>query len=146
MWVLRMFLWLAFLVAVQIVVMGLLFRPISNNNLEKGPPQRAGTFAYKERDYQPGQLGFITFLEDGFGTETLAFCHDLLELSNDQHRQLRVARSLQDRVLSSLIQAYDAALETSSSISSGAGRWLNSKWASLWEEAERDDPLDWLAN
>ncbi|KAG0381060.1 hypothetical protein BGX24_000038 [Mortierella sp. AD032] len=143
MWVLRMFLLLAFLVTVQIVVMGLLFRPTSNKNLDKGQPQKAGAISYKGRDYWADYPGYMMYLEDGFGTETLAFCHDLLEVSNDQQRQPRVARSLQNRVLGNVNHAYDASLEVASALASGVGRWLNSKWAKLWEQ---DDPLDWLAH
>lgn len=89
------------------------------------------------------------FLEDGFGTETLAFCHDLLEFSNDRRSQVRVARPLWGQVLDRLAQVYDVSVDTASRTYSVVERWLSSSWAYLEKrrkgESEEVDNLEWLA-
>ncbi|KAK5810003.1 hypothetical protein F5H01DRAFT_368789 [Linnemannia elongata] len=149
MWVLRMFLWLVFLVVVQIVVMGLLFRPIASKILDKGQVQKPGTITYKGRDYVADRPGYMTFLEDGFGTETLAFCQDLLEFSNDHRGQVRVAQPLWDQILDRLALAYDVSMDAVSRTYSVIERLLTSSWAYLEKrrkgESEEVDNLEWLA-
>lgn len=117
-----------------------------SKSLEKVRAQGPGTIVYKGRDYVAGQPGFMTFLEDGFGTETLAFCHDLLEFPHDHRSQVRVARPLWSQVSDHLAQAYDISLQTASSLYLAVERWLKSNWAHHWERgAEEDiDSMDWL--
>ncbi|CAO3569408.1 unnamed protein product [Mortierella alpina] len=79
--------------AVQVLLMGLLFRPSYNpdhrptNEFQHVPT----TISFRGREYVADQRGFFTFLDAGFGTETLAYCHDLWDFTSDP----RVMRQLQ---------------------------------------------------
>ncbi|KAF9575750.1 hypothetical protein EC968_001942 [Mortierella alpina] len=67
--------------------MGLLFRPTyhpanqSANEFQKV----SKTILFRGREYVEDQRGFFTFLDAGFGTETLAYCHDLWAFTGDSH-------------------------------------------------------------
>ncbi|KAG0025545.1 hypothetical protein BGZ81_007086 [Podila clonocystis] len=84
--VIRICFWMLFTFALHIVLMGLLFRPIAlvedgsrSGIADKNRQEhRAHSIRYKGRDYASGHLGFYTFLSDGFGTDSLAYCHDMV--------------------------------------------------------------------
>ncbi|KAG0072570.1 hypothetical protein BGZ90_011880 [Linnemannia elongata] len=124
-------------------------RPIASKILDKGQVQKPGTITYKGRDYVADRPGYMTFLEDGFGTETLAFCQDLLEFSNDHRGQVRVAQPFWDQILDRLALAYGVSMDAVSRTYSVIDRLLTSSWAYLEKrrkgESEEVDNLEWLA-
>jgi hypothetical protein len=119
---------------------------MASKSLEKVQPRSPGTIVYKGRDYIAGQPGFMTFLEDGFGTETLAFCHDLVEFPNDRRSQVKVARPLWSQISDHLAQVFDVSLQTASSVYLAVERWLKSSWTYHWKQGEEEDvdSMDWL--
>ncbi|KAG0089040.1 hypothetical protein BGZ92_005374 [Podila epicladia] len=84
--VVRICFWILFTFALHVALMGLLFRPIalvedgsrSGVAVKNRREHRAHSIRYKGRDYVSGQPGFYTFLSDGFGTDSLAYCHDMV--------------------------------------------------------------------
>ncbi|KAF9949545.1 hypothetical protein BGZ70_001714 [Mortierella alpina] len=81
----KAFIYLIIFSAVQVLLMGLLFRPSYNpdhrpsNEFQKV----SATVPFRGREYVEDQRGFFTFLDAGFGTETLAYCHDLWDFTSD---------------------------------------------------------------
>ncbi|KAG0347581.1 hypothetical protein BG004_007415 [Podila humilis] len=81
--------WLTMSLVAHIVLMGYLFRPMvplenvahAHNGNDKSAEQRYNPRVwYKGRDYIAGQPGFYTSLSDGFGTDSLTYCHDMIQI------------------------------------------------------------------
>ncbi|KAF9956647.1 hypothetical protein BGZ72_002615 [Mortierella alpina] len=89
--------------AIQVLLMGLLFRPTytsdshSTNDFQTVPK----TVPFRGREYVADQRGFFTFLDAGFGTETLAYCHDLWAFTGDA----QVLRQQHPRILHRVLDA-----------------------------------------
>ncbi|KAF9207725.1 hypothetical protein BGZ49_010689 [Haplosporangium sp. Z 27] len=99
------------------------------------------TVTHKTRDYVAGQVGFYTFLDDGFGMDTLAYCHDLWEFPNDP-------RSLQPDIATIFSQTQLFITKAKISISIALDRLLNRVFELFqvyWQRRkEEKDSLDWL--
>ncbi|KAF9116845.1 hypothetical protein BGX27_009726 [Mortierella sp. AM989] len=146
--------WVLVFAATQLVVMGILFRPQTalNNSLIPDHKNVPKTVNHKARDYVANQIGFYTFLDDGFGMDTLAYCHDLWEFPSDP-------RSVQRDIPSSFIRAQRMLTKAVSSISDTMNGlyyrlsrplqtcWnlTQDTWQRVWHQGkEGSDPMDWL--
>ncbi|KAF9979196.1 hypothetical protein BGZ73_004082 [Actinomortierella ambigua] len=90
-WLVKLCFWMFVSLILQVVVMGLLFGPTptalssppeATSVIKNGghSPRGDSVIRFKHRDYVADQPGYYTVADDGFGTETLAYCHDLIHL------------------------------------------------------------------
>ncbi|KAF9190174.1 hypothetical protein BGZ51_008877 [Haplosporangium sp. Z 767] len=73
------------------------------------PTTSSNTVTFRGRNYVADQEGFYTFLDDGFGTTSMAYCEDLWEFPDDP-------RSRNQRVPSTLHRSLEATLNAGSHI------------------------------
>ncbi|KAG0235823.1 hypothetical protein BGW42_004666 [Actinomortierella wolfii] len=89
-WLFKVCFWMLVLMILQVWVIDLFFLPPTTRapiatNMPTSPSsssthQLVNVAHYKNRDYIADQPGYYTVANDGFGTETLAYCHDLARL------------------------------------------------------------------
>ncbi|KAI1311278.1 hypothetical protein EDD11_003524 [Mortierella claussenii] len=107
------------------------------------------TTTHRGRDYVADQLGFYTLLDDGFGMETLAYCHDLWELSEDPHSlQGRHLSVMLNRIIELITQAggavHKALFQRWAMFRERVGRAWDTLWSRRKDQDGQDDSLDWL--
>ncbi|KAI8601978.1 hypothetical protein EDD21DRAFT_90991 [Dissophora ornata] len=131
--------WILISVVMQVVVMGLLFRP--NPSLSdflatnyKGLPK---TVPYRGRDYVADQVGFYTILDDGFGVDTLAYCHDLWEFPQDLRGHRHPFPLGLDRLLELMSQGSSLVSAAASKVSHTKPlQFVLSRWRTMREGGE----------
>ncbi|KAG0354659.1 hypothetical protein BG005_006305 [Podila minutissima] len=155
----RICFWMLFAFALHVALMGLLFRPIAlvedgSRSVVADKNRRehwTHSIRYNGRDYISGQPGFYTFLSDGFGTDSLAYCHDMVHYPG--HEDKSWGSSLLRFTLDSIDHAH--AQWVSLSKVSWNGKPLQKKLQPLWSPfADRlkrmmrkkstDETLDWV--
>lgn len=110
---------------------------------------RAPFIRYKGRDYVSGQPGFYTFLSDGFGTDSLAYCHDMVHYPG--HEDKSWGSSLLRYALDGIDHAHERWASLPEVSWNGPLQQLHGHWSPLADRIKRmtrrkskDDTLDWV--
>ncbi|KFH66024.1 hypothetical protein MVEG_08125 [Podila verticillata NRRL 6337] len=152
--VIRICFWILFTLALHILLMGLLFRPIAlvedRSVIGKNSREhRAPFIRYKGRDYISGQPGFYTFLSDGFGTDSLAYCHDMVHYPG--HEDKSWGSSFLRYVLDGIDHAHERWASLPKVSWNGPLQQLHAHWSPLADRIKhmtrrknKDDTLDWV--
>ncbi|KAF9426593.1 hypothetical protein BGZ94_006300, partial [Podila epigama] len=120
---------------------------------ERGGEAQRTSIVYQGRDYVSGQRGFYTFMNDGFGTESLVYCHDLVHYpakgEEDASWKSLVLRHILDSLDRMHVQLERLSTVLCSFHNQTLGPFL--EHARQWtyrhghgNNNKDDDPLDWL--
>ncbi|KAG0029548.1 hypothetical protein BGZ82_007854 [Podila clonocystis] len=105
----------------------------------------------RRRDYVSGHLGFYTFLSDGFGTDSLAYCHDMVHYPG--HEDKSWGSSLLRYTLDGIDHAHVQWVTLSKVSWNGKPlqKKLHAHWSPLADRIRRmigkkskDETLDWV--